>query len=191
MPNVEMEMIVAVAQNNVIGDSQNNQLLWHLPEDLSRFYRLTKGQVVIMGRKTFHSLPLGKLPHRVNIVLTHVPVLDNVQHREETTTPIYFVTVSMLWEVLLHVGDKKIFVIGGSSIYKLLFPFCSVIHYTLVDLEPVGDVLFPFSRDDLRNASSLVAYEPVEATASAAEESWYTSTTITPVRYKFITYYLQ
>jgi dihydrofolate reductase len=180
-----MEMIVAVAKNNVIGESHTNQLLWHLPEDLSRFYRLTKGQVVIMGRKTFDSLPLGKLPHRINIVLTHTPVLDEFERMETTlTTPIYFVTVSMLWEVLSHLVDKKIFVIGGSSIYKLLFPLCSVIHYTLVDLEPVGDVLFPFSREELTQASDLIKYEP-------DEESWKTSTTTESFNYQYITYYLK
>jgi dihydrofolate reductase len=189
-----MEIIVAVAQNDVIGDSHTNQLLWHVPADLSRFYRMTKGQVVIMGRKTFESLPLGKLPHRINVVLTHhIPVLNNFECKEPTstttTTPIFFVTFSMLWDVLSQVGEKKIFVIGGSAIYKLLLPFCSVIHYTLVDLQPVGDVLFPMSRDELHHASSRVEYEPDAAGAAATEEeSWYTSTE--SVRYKFITYHL-
>jgi dihydrofolate reductase len=193
MSNIEMEMIVAVAQNNVIGDTTTNQLLWHLPEDLSRFYRLTKGQVVIMGRKTFDSLPLGKLPHRINIVLTHSPhpqplELMTQQQNEPTNTPIYFVTFSMLWELLSHIVEKKIFVIGGSSIYKLLFPFCSVIHYTLADIAPVGNVSFPFSREELTNASSLVEYEPASA---AAEDNWNTSTHTESLRYKYITYHLK
>ncbi len=177
-------MIVAVAQNNAIGDSHTNQLLWHLPEDLSRFYRLTKGHVVIMGNKTYQSLPNGKLPHRINLVLTHSPPADSLHQPllEPTNSPVYFVTLDQLSATLSHILEKKIFVIGGSSIYKLLFPFCSVIHYTLVDVEPVGDVLFPFSREELTHLSVT--------TIDSENETWQTSTR-EGIRYRHITYHLK
>lgn len=173
-----MEMIVAVAKNDVIGDTETNQMLWHIPEDLSRFYRMTKGHVVIMGHNTYQSLPNGPLKHRINIVLTRDPPVCQIP--EESNNHLFFVNLSKIWEVLVRFVDKKIFVIGGSSIYNLLFPFCKVVHYTLVDLEPVGDVVFPFSREFLRNASSGNVEE---------SDTWTTSTKASSlINYKYITY---
>ena len=66
-----ISIIVAIAENNAIG--KDNKLLWYLPDDLKRFKRLTTGHPVIMGKKTFESLPIKPLPNRTNIVLTDVP----------------------------------------------------------------------------------------------------------------------
>ena len=67
-----ISIIAAIAENNAIG--KNNKLLWRLPADMRRFKDLTTGHAVIMGRKTFESLPKGPLPNRKNVVLTSLPV---------------------------------------------------------------------------------------------------------------------
>lgn len=182
-----MEMIVAVAKNNVIGDTVLNRLLWNLPEDLARFSRLTAGHLVIMGHKTYQSLPNGKLKNRINVVLTNHPPSadsDSAATEGESSAPkpkdLYFVNLASLWDVLLQHPDKKVFVIGGSAIYELLFPYCSKIHYTAVDVEPEGNVFFPFSRDELAIASYSLEETPME-----------TSATPERLRYQYFTYYLE
>ena len=66
-----ISIIAAIADNNAIG--KNQQLLWHLPADMKHFKELTTGHAIIMGRKTFESLPNGPLPERKNVVLTTLP----------------------------------------------------------------------------------------------------------------------
>jgi dihydrofolate reductase len=166
-----MEMIVAVANNGVIGDTETNKLLWNIPEDLSRFYRLTKNNVVIMGNKTYRSLPNGKLKNRINIVLTRSPTVFNEED------DLFFVEFSQLQDLINRFVDKKVFVIGGSSVYHLFFPLCTVIHYTLVNIEPAGNVEFPFSRDYIAQKSNIV------------ENEWNIS--ISGLQYKYITYYIK
>ncbi len=128
-----LSIIVAVAKNNVIG--KDNQLIWHLPEDLKRFKRLTTGHNIIMGRKTFESL--GRvLPNRKHIVLCNdaeldindenVEVIDNVNKLEEYIN-----------------SDEENFVIGGASIYKLLLPKTNKLYITKINQEFEGDVYFP------------------------------------------------
>lgn len=165
-----MEIIVAVSQNGVIGDTDSNQLLWNIPEDLSTFYKLTKNNVVVMGHNTYKSLPNGKLKNRINIVLSRNSANIKAQEEED----LFFIDFSHIWELLNHYVDKKIFIIGGSSIYRLFFPFCSVIYYTLVDLESVGNVTFPFSREYIKNKSEV------------SEGEWKIS--ISGIQYKYITY---
>jgi dihydrofolate reductase len=168
-----MEMIVAVSQNGLIGDTEQNTLLWNIPEDLSRFSKMTRGHVVIMGHKTFWSLPNGKLKNRINVVLTRTPPV--LQIPEYTNDDLFFVDISRLWTLLNRFTNKKVFVIGGASIYNLLYPFCYSVHYTLVDLEPYGDVMFPFSREWLKQKSNEVE-----------EGEWNIS--ISGTRYKYITF---
>ena len=135
-------MIVAVSKNNVIGDT-HKPLLWDIPEDLRHFYKLTKGHVVVMGMKTFRTLPNGKLKHRVNIVLTTQPVSSL------SADELYFISLNDLFSHVKQFTDKKIFVIGGSQVYSLLFPYCGTIHYTLVHEDVKGDVVFPYSMDSI------------------------------------------
>ena len=128
-----LSIIVAVAKNNVIG--QDNKLIWHLPEDLKRFKRITTGHTIIMGRKTFESL--GRvLPNRKHIVLskdTDFKVQDeNVQVIND---------ISLLGEYIS--SEEENFVIGGASIYKLLMPYTSKMYITKINQEFEGDVFFP------------------------------------------------
>ena len=128
-----LSIIVAVAKNNVIG--KDNKLIWHLPEDLKRFKRLTSGKNIIMGRKTFESL--GRiLPDRKHIILCNdmemninndrVIVVDDISKSDSYIN-----------------SDEENFVIGGATIYKLLMPMCDKLYITHIDEEFDGDVYFP------------------------------------------------
>ena len=128
-----LSIIVAVAENNIIG--KDNQLIWHLPEDLKRFKKLTTGHTIIMGRKTFESL--GRvLPNRKHIILCNDMKIDidneNVQVLED---------IEMLKPYID--SEEENFVIGGATIYKLLMPYANKLYLTKIHQEFEGDVSFP------------------------------------------------
>jgi len=141
-----ISIIVAVAENNAIG--KDNELLWHIPEDLKRFKRITLGHAMIMGKRTWLSLPKRPLPGRRNIVITDNP--DDAFEGAEMATSI---------ESALALCDLKeeIFVIGGASIYEQFLPMCDRLYLTKVHKSFEGDAFFPvmnllewerISRDD-------------------------------------------
>lgn len=102
-----MTIIAAVAQNNAIGFE--NKLIYWLPNDLKRFKALTTGHTIIMGRKTFESLPKGALPNRRNIVLS----------RQSTFTAPGAEVFHSLEEALKTCKpEEELFIIGGSSLYQ-------------------------------------------------------------------------
>lgn len=123
--------IVAAAENNAIG--KNNQLLWHLPNDLRFFKRTTLGHPVVMGRKTYESV--GKpLPNRHNIIVTHQP----------DYTVVGAEVVHSLHEALsLCVGKAEVFIVGGAEIYKQALPILGRIYLTRVHADVAGDTFFP------------------------------------------------
>lgn len=128
-----LSIIVAVAENNVIG--KDNKLIWHLPEDLKRFKKLTTGHTIIMGRKTFESL--GRvLPNRKHVILCNDMELniedENVEMLED---------ISMLKQYIDSTEEN--FIIGGATIYKLLLPYANKIYLTLIHEKFEGDVFFP------------------------------------------------
>lgn len=123
--------IAAVAQNWGIG--LNNQLLFHLPEDMRQFKALTTGNTVIMGRKTLEALPGGKpLPNRRNIVMSRT-VSDSTDG----------VLLAHSIAELLPLLTETNYVIGGGEIYSLLLPYCSEAILTLVESNPKADTFFP------------------------------------------------
>ena len=127
-----LSIIVAVAENNVIGG--DNKLLWHIPEDLKRFKAITSGNTIIMGRKTFESLP-GMLPKRHHIVISRSnPDLD--QQVE------IFSDINAFMEAYQD-KDEEIFVIGGAQIYSQMLPFASKLILTEIDQSYDADVYFP------------------------------------------------
>jgi dihydrofolate reductase len=129
----KLSMIAAVAQNLAIG--KNNQLLWHLPEDLKRFKEITKGHPVLMGQKTFESL--GKpLPGRVNIVISIDP-----NYRAEGCVIVHSLEEAL--EAGKKTGSDEIFVIGGGSIYKQFLPKADKLYITKVHRDFEADVFFP------------------------------------------------
>jgi len=128
-----LSIIVAVAEKNVIG--KDNKLIWHLPEDLKRFKRLTTGHTIIMGRKTFESL--GRvLPNRKHIILC-----NDMQMNIDNENVEVLEDISMLKEYID--SEEEHFIIGGATIYKLLIPYANKLYLTLIHEEFDGDVYFP------------------------------------------------
>lgn len=131
---MRLHLILARAANGVIGN--NNALPWHLPEDLAHFKRLTLGCPVIMGRKTWDSLPakFRPLPGRRNIVVTRQPgwQADGA------------VCVHSLAEAMQQAtGHADAWVIGGADLYAQALPLASSAHVTEIEQDFVGDALAP------------------------------------------------
>lgn len=127
-----LNIIAAVAKNNAIGFQ--NKLLYHIKDDMRRFRQLTTGHTVIMGRKTFESLPSGALPERRNIVLS----------RSQNTFP-GCETFPSLEDALNHCGaDEDVFVIGGESLYRQALPIADNLFMTEIESTPIeADAFFP------------------------------------------------
>ena len=127
-----LTIIAAVAKNRAIG--RDNNLLYRLPDDMRRFKSLTTGNTVIMGRRTFESLPKGALPRRRNIVLS----------RTQTCFP-GCETFASLGEALAHChDDEQVFVIGGASVYEEALAVADRLCLTEIDDTPDdADVFFP------------------------------------------------
>jgi dihydrofolate reductase len=136
----EIVLIAAVARNRVIG--RDNQLLWHVPEDMAHFKALTQGHTVLMGRKTWESLParFRPLPGRRNIVVSRQP---GYAAPGAELAPSLDVALALVAEV------ETVFVIGGADIYRQALALADCLELTELDLEPEGDARFPeFSPDD-------------------------------------------
>jgi dihydrofolate reductase len=127
-----ISIIVAIAENGAIG--KNNDLLWHIPEDMKRFKKITSGHKVIMGKNTYLSLPVRPLRNRENIVITDTP-----GETFDGCTMVY--SISEAIEKCSAVDEC--FIIGGASIYKQFLPFTNRLYLTLVHKEFEGDVFFP------------------------------------------------
>ena len=127
-----ISIIVAVSDDWGIG--KNNDLLWHIPEDLRRFKSLTMGKCIIMGKRTWESLPRKPLPGRNNIVITDIPgeCID------------CSVTAYSIEDALGKCdGDKEAFVIGGGSVYRQFMPIADRLYVTHVHLKAPADIWFP------------------------------------------------
>ncbi len=133
---MEINIIAAVAANRAIG--YQNDMVYFISEDLKRFKQLTTGHTVIMGRKTFHSLPKGALPNRRNIVLS----------RTETSFPGCEVYTS-LDEALKHIGvEEQAFIIGGATLYQEALAIADRLYLTeIAATPPQADVFFPAYND--------------------------------------------
>ena len=128
-----LSIIVAKAKNNIIG--KNNSLVWHLPEDLKHFRKLTTGHTIIMGRKTFESL--GRvLPDRKHIIFSQNP---DFKVNDENVEVVH----SLLQIQDLIEGEEEAFVIGGAMIYNFLMPYVKKMYVTQINEEFEGDAFFP------------------------------------------------
>lgn len=124
-----LQAIAAMSLNRVIG--RGNAIPWHLPDDFKWFKKMTTGQVVVMGRKTFESI--GKpLPNRATIVLTR----GAFQHPGVQT-------ISSLAQLDLAHEPREVFICGGAQVYAQALPFCSDLYLTSVKREVEGDTFFP------------------------------------------------
>ncbi len=134
--------IVAVDENYGIG--YQGELLCRIPSDLRRFKGLTTNNVVVMGRKTWDSLPTKPLPNRTNIVITNN--VDGFQLKNG----VIFTTLDLLKETICEISEVyDVFIIGGSQIYKELLPYCKIVHLTRIHkpFENV-DTYFPKIEED-------------------------------------------
>jgi len=142
-----VSLIAALAQNYVIG--KNNDLPWHLPDDMKYFMQTTKGHHCIMGRKNYDSIPekFRPLPNRTNIVVTrqkdfHAPGCLVVNSIEQAL------------EIARSNGEQEVFIIGGADIYKLGFSFANKLYLTEIQNTIAGDTHFPeFDKKEWREAS--------------------------------------
>ncbi len=128
---MSLSLIVAKAKNNVIG--KDNQLIWHLSDDLKRFKALTMGHPIIMGRKTFESLP-KVLPGRTHYVLTGNPDYE---------VPEGVLLFHDVKELLAALPEGENFLIGGARMYEELFPYADTLYITEIEKSYEGDAYFP------------------------------------------------
>lgn len=135
---MSISMIAAVGKGLELG--KNNDLIWHFKEDMKFFKETTMGHTVIMGRKTFESLPKA-LPNRRNIVIT--TNADYVAEGAEVVTSV---------EEALAVVDGEAFIIGGGAIYKAFLPFADKLYLTEIEASCLdADTYFPiFNKSDYR-----------------------------------------
>ncbi|MFA7663012.1 MAG: dihydrofolate reductase [Patescibacteria group bacterium] len=136
----EIIIIAAVAQNNVIG--KDNQIPWHIPADFLHFKNLTMGHPVLMGDRTFESLPGGALPGRANIVLTKDPSFS-------ASGVIIKNSFESAFEYCQNelddpeINNSKIYIIGGATIYRLGLEFADKLELTRIFKDYNGEVKFP------------------------------------------------
>lgn len=155
-----INMIVATSKNNQIGI--NNQLPWHISEDLKYFRQTTSGKTVLMGRKTFESI--GRpLPNRKNIVLTR-----DMNFSAEGVTVIH--TLEDALELCKL--EAEIFIIGGGEIYSLFLPYADYLYITLVDKVINGDTDFPSYEDQFELIKSTPGETMTEDGHSFAFTVW-------------------
>ncbi|WP_158826400.1 dihydrofolate reductase [Mucilaginibacter lacusdianchii] len=141
--------IVAIAENNAIG--KNNQLLWHLPNDLKHFKDVTAGHSIIMGRKTFDSV--GKpLPKRRNIIVTRQPI--KIEGCE--------VVSSIEDGLTLCKGEEEVFIGGGAEIYRQAMHLTNRIYLTIVHKNFEADTFFPELNPNEWTETSREKFEPDE-----------------------------
>jgi len=135
-----ISIIVAIADNYAIG--KNNELLWHLPNDLKRFKELTSGHKILMGRNTWLSLPRKPLPNRTNIVISDVKdeVFDECLMLRSFEEAIEYCN-----------KDEEIFVIGGGMVYSQFLPLADKLYITKVDANFEADTFFPEISENLWN----------------------------------------
>lgn len=158
-----ISIVAAISDNNAIGKDQD--LLWRMPADMRRFKDLTTGHAVIMGRKTFESLPRGPLPNRKNVVLTTLPEAGFIN---------CFACESMHDALDICEKEENIFILGGALVYRQALSFAHKMYITRVHAEfKDADTFFPIVNWDL--------WEEVERQEFPADAK-------NPYPYTFLTY---
>jgi dihydrofolate reductase len=160
MVHKNISIIVAIAQNFAIG--KNNDLLFHLPNDLKHFKEITTGHAMIMGRNTLLSLPKWPLPNRRHIVITDKPD-DHFEGCE---------TVFSMDKAIEKVKDEQeAFIIGGGMVYRQFYPLAGKLYLTLVHQDFDADTFFPeinfeewkeISREDFHDDKNNFDYSYLE-----------------------------
>lgn len=144
-----LSIIACISQTNrAIG--YQNRLLYHIKCDLTRFRELTTGHAIIMGRKTYESLPHGALPHRRNIVVSHnLKELEGCEVYPSLKEAVEAAgkpadTAGKAVNAPYPISNEEIFIIGGESIYRQILPEAHKLYLTVVDDTPQqADAFFP------------------------------------------------
>lgn len=157
-PEVRIALIAAVAANGTIG--RDGGMPWHIPQDFRYFKTTTMGWPMVMGRRTWESLP-GQLPGRAHIVLsTHALSLpDGVQHAHDLPQGLEIARANALqgWRERGGSGQPIVFIIGGAHTYAQALPLASDLYLTEIAAPFAGDTIFPpWERDDF----TLVSRQP-------------------------------
>lgn len=152
-----ISIVVAAANNGVIGIQ--GKLPWQLPEDLVNFRRLTMGKPVIMGRKTWDSLP-GELQGRMNIVVSG-SLNPAILGRESIRVRSFMDALDVARNECRRKGIDEIMVIGGAEIYAQALPMADRIYLTRVHASPEGDTHFDFNVDHWRCVNNRVDLQAV------------------------------
>lgn len=157
-----ISLIAAIAANNAIGKQQ--ELLCHLPNDLKRFKAITLGHTIVMGRRTFESLPKGALPGRTNVVIT----------RQDDAAWDNTVVMHSIDEAFEQADEKEMFVIGGATLYEQTLDRANRLYLTHIHHEfPDADTYFPTINYD--------EWREIEREEHTADERH-------PYDYTFVTY---
>jgi dihydrofolate reductase len=135
--NTKISLIAAIGKNRELG--KNNDLIWKIPEDLKRFREKTRGHAIIMGRKTWESLPTKPLPGRYNIVIT--------RDDKYSVGNLEKVTIARSLEEAVNEAKKveqnEIFVIGGGQIFEQAISIADKLYLTIIDADFDADTFFP------------------------------------------------
>lgn len=134
-------LVLAMAENGVIG--KGGAIPWRIADDLKRFKQLTLGKTVVMGRKTWDSLPRKPLPERINIVVT----------RRSGWAAEGAVRASSVEDALIKAGSDNVMVIGGAEIYRAAMPFADRMELTEVHKAFDGDAVFYFDGEAWREVA--------------------------------------
>lgn len=148
----KISIIAAIADDYAIGNL--NKLPWHLPADLKHFRQLTTNHAVVMGKRTFESLPNGPLPNRRNIVLTSV--------MSEGVNEGYFEADSLEDALYLCEKEDQVFIIGGVSVYKQTMEKADAMYITWVHKKFAADAFFPEINFDEWNEVTRETHEADE-----------------------------
>ena len=149
-----VNLIVAIGKDGAIG--RKGDLIWKISDDLKHFKALTLDHSVIMGRKTWESLPKKPLPNRKNIILTH-----NRDYKAEGAEIVYSI------EDALKIAGEDPFIIGGAEIYKAFLPYTTHLYLTLIN--DSCDDADAFLTLDLKNQWKLIDESPVMHTPSGID----------------------
>ena len=143
-----IEIHLIWAQDDTGGIGINGKLPWHISSDLKNFKKITLNSIIIMGRKTWDSLPIKPLPKRTNIVLS----------KNKQTSVTTYNSYDECIKSLKKKNVKKIFIIGGRSIYKLFFNDAQYLHITNINLVK-NDIneFFPISFDEIKNKFNKIS----------------------------------
>ncbi len=136
-------MIAAIGKNRELG--KDGKLIWNLPEDLSFFKQITMGKIIIMGKKTFNSLP-KLLPGRKHVILS----ANNGFNKDVSTSTVFCDKDRLLSYLKKIAKEDDVYIIGGASMYAMFIDICDFMYLTEVDAEDKSaDVYFPeFNKDE-------------------------------------------